>query len=186
MPGPGRCSPTRPAADECGASGQRHQRVSTVPEPAQGTHVVAVRTASSRSRGMGPSHSSHVSVRPASSRSSARAARASTSPAWRAAPLAAQPLLTAIVRSWLASLSTSALRRVRTQKASASASAVGDWWFTGFISPTLVPVGPGRPVAPLRNATDGPVDPDLDERNLRQKRMFCRAGGAAECDRTSA
>lgn len=36
------------------AVGHRHQRVSTVPGPAHWTHRVAVRTASSRSRGMGP------------------------------------------------------------------------------------------------------------------------------------
>jgi hypothetical protein len=139
----------------CG--GHRHQRVSTVPGPAQGTHCVAVRTASSRSLGMGPAQSSHQPVKPASSRSRARAARLSISSACRAAPLAAQPLLTASPRSELASRSTNAVRRACTQLGSTSASsAEGATSSGGLIESNVVPPicrrtrHPGRPLTDTR------------------------------------
>jgi hypothetical protein len=147
-------------------AGHRHQRVSTVPGPAQGTHRVAVRIASSRSRGMKPPQSSHEPDKPASSRSRARAARLSMSSACRAAPLAAQPLLMACPRSEFASRSTSAVRRACTQLLSTSASsAEGTSSSGGFIESKVVP-----PVG-RAGCTPAPSTPDDAGRGRHQRRV---------------
>ena len=124
--------------DRAGVDVHRHQRVSTVPGPAQGTHRVAVRIASSRSCGIASPQSSHQPANPALRRSRARAARASISSACRAAPLAAQPLLTASHPSAFASRSTNARRRVCTQLVSTPTDAAGGTSSDGLIESKVV------------------------------------------------